>query len=178
MGFGISAGAAMASGGGKHAQGWERGFAALSKFRGRKGHCCPPRNHLEGKFKLGQWVITQRYLKNDLSVERKKGHVRDRIHCQERGHISVKGIAYPVATYQVVDAYENLGTERLFMHEERPNLRLDLNLDAMSASDRGHAATVLREALNRLSALDQASAPGPHEAKQVAFAQDRPPGTE
>src|SRR5215475_3261051 len=97
-------------------------------------------------------------------------NVRDRIHCEERGHISVKGIAYPVATYQVVDAYENLGTERLFIHEERPNLRLDLNLDAMSASDRDHAAAVLREALNRLSALDLASTP--------AFAQDRPPEAE
>jgi class 3 adenylate cyclase/phosphoglycerate-specific signal transduction histidine kinase len=105
-------------------------------------------------------------------------NVRDRIHCQERGHISVKGIAYPVATYQVVDAYENLGTERLFIHEERPNLRLDLNLDAMSASDRDHAATVLREALNRLSALEQASTAGPHEAKQVALAQHGPPRTE
>ena len=91
-------------------------------------------------------------------------NVRDRIHCEERGHISVKGIAYPVATYQVVDAYENLGIDRLFIHEERPNLRLDLNLDAMSVSDRGHAATVLREALNRLSALDQASTPEPQQA--------------
>jgi len=105
-------------------------------------------------------------------------NVRDRIHCEERGHILVKGIAYPVATYQVVDAYENLGTDRLFIHEERPNLRLDLNLDAMSASDRGHAATVLREALNRLSALDQASTPGTQEAKQAAFAQDAPPKAE
>ena len=102
-------------------------------------------------------------------------NVRDRIHCEERGRISVKGIAYPVATYQVVDAYANLGTERLFMHEERPNLRLDLDLDAMSASDRNHAAAVLREALNRLSALDQPSTPGPDEAKQVAFARDGPP---
>ena len=105
-------------------------------------------------------------------------NVRDRIHCEERGRISVKGIAYPVATYQVVDAYANLGTERLFMHEERPNLRLDLDLDAMSASDRNHAAAVLREALNRLSALDQASTPGPDEAKQVAFARDGPPKAE
>jgi hypothetical protein len=51
---------------------WERGFAALSKFRRRKGHCCPPRYHLEGKYKLGQWVTAQRYLKDKLSVERKK----------------------------------------------------------------------------------------------------------
>jgi class 3 adenylate cyclase len=93
-------------------------------------------------------------------------NVRHRIHCEERGHISVKGIAYPVATYQVVDTYEHLGTERLFIHEERPNLRLDLDLDAMSADDRGHAAAVLREALDRLSALDRATTPGPKERKQ------------
>ena len=74
-------------------------------------------------------------------------HVRDRIHCEERGNISVKGIAYPVATYQVVDTYENLAEERVLIHEERPSLRLDLDLDAMSADDRGHAAAVLREAL-------------------------------
>jgi Helicase associated domain len=55
-----------------HTERWERGFAALSKFRRRKRHCRPSRDHLEGKFKLGQWVATQRYLKDDLSVERKK----------------------------------------------------------------------------------------------------------
>src|SRR5215469_1581268 len=51
---------------------WEQGFAALSKFRRRKGHCCPPQDHVEGKFKLGSWTIVQRYRKDDLSVERKK----------------------------------------------------------------------------------------------------------
>jgi hypothetical protein len=55
-----------------HKDRWERGFAALSKFRRRKRHCLPSRHHLEGKFKLGQWVATQRYLKDDLSVERKR----------------------------------------------------------------------------------------------------------
>ena len=86
--------------------------------------------------------------------------VRQRIHCEERGEISVKGIAYPVATYQVVDTYENLGAEHGLIHEERPSLRLDLDLDAMSADDRSLAATVLREALDRLSSLDRATTPG------------------
>ena len=80
--------------------------------------------------------------------------VRRRIHCEERGQISVKGIAYPVATYQVIDTYENLGAERRIIHEERPSLKLDLDLDAMSADDRSLAAAVLRETLDRLSALD------------------------
>jgi Helicase associated domain len=55
-----------------HKDRWEQGFRALSKFRRRKRHCRPSRHHLEGKFKLGRWVITQRYLKDDLSVERKR----------------------------------------------------------------------------------------------------------
>jgi class 3 adenylate cyclase len=79
-------------------------------------------------------------------------NVRDRIRCEERGQISVKGIAYPVATYQVVDTYQNLDQERLFVREERANLKLELNLDAMSAEDRDDAAAVLRAVLNRLSA--------------------------
>jgi hypothetical protein len=83
--------------------------------------------------------------------------VRQRIHCEERGHISVKGIAYPVATYQVVDTYENVRAVRGFIHEEHPSLRLDLDLDAMSADDRNHAAAVLHKALDRLSAVDRAT---------------------
>ncbi|MEK1855185.1 MAG: Cache 3/Cache 2 fusion domain-containing protein [Phyllobacterium sp.] len=85
-------------------------------------------------------------------------NVRHRFHCEPRGQISVKGIAYPVATYQVVDTYENLGAERLFIHEDRPTLRLDLDLGTMSDDDRNHAASVLREALDRLSELDRATA--------------------
>ena len=88
-------------------------------------------------------------------------HVRDQIHCEERGQISVKGIAHPVSTYQVVDTYAHLAAERGLIHEERPSLRLDLDLDAMSADDRSQAAAVLREVLDRLSELDRAATPGP-----------------
>jgi len=55
-----------------HKDRWEQGFAALSKFRRRHGHCCPPQDHMEGKFKLGSWVISQRYRQDDLSAQRKK----------------------------------------------------------------------------------------------------------
>ena len=51
---------------------WERGFAVLSRFRAREGHCCPSRHHVEGKFRLGDWVSVQRYRKDLLSVERKR----------------------------------------------------------------------------------------------------------
>jgi len=51
---------------------WERGFAVLSKFRKRERHCCPSRYHVEGKFKLGQWVSVQRYHRDQISRERKR----------------------------------------------------------------------------------------------------------
>ena len=101
-------------------------------------------------------------------------NVRDRIHCKEHGHISVKGIANAVATYQVVDTYENLGAKRRFIHEDRPNLKLDVDVDAMSADDRGHAVAVLREVLNRLSALDQAATSERHE-EAIVSVPDGPP---
>ena len=51
---------------------WERGFATLCKFRCARGHSCPSRRHVEGKFKLGNWVAIQRYHKDLLSVQRKR----------------------------------------------------------------------------------------------------------
>ena len=43
-----------------HEHAWETGFAALTKFRAREGHCRVPASHIEGKYKLGQWVTVQR----------------------------------------------------------------------------------------------------------------------
>jgi hypothetical protein len=51
---------------------WEMGLAALSKFREREGHCCPSRHHVEGNFKLGDWVSLQRYRKDLMPRERKR----------------------------------------------------------------------------------------------------------
>ena len=78
-------------------------------------------------------------------------NVRDRIYCEERGQITVKGIAYPVATYRVIDTYENLGRERHHFHEEHSNMRIDIDLEAMTIDDRGLAADILRRALRLLS---------------------------
>ena len=52
-------------------QAWQRGFSALKKFKRRKGHCRVPRPHLEGNYKLGQWVAVQRYSKDSLAAERR-----------------------------------------------------------------------------------------------------------
>jgi len=82
-------------------------------------------------------------------------HVKDQIKCEETGEINVKGIAYPVATYQVVDTYDNLSKHRQLIREDHPNLKIDLDLDTMSVDERNRAATVLQRVLDRLSSLEQ-----------------------
>jgi len=85
--------------------------------------------------------------------------VRDEIHCMEHGEIDVKGIAYPIATYLVLDSYENLGRQRRHLREDHPNVKLDLNLDAMTKADRSQAADILRQALASLSSEDEPTEP-------------------
>jgi hypothetical protein len=51
---------------------WEKGFAALCKFRAREGHCCPPQDHVEDTFRLGLWVTNQRRRKALLPLQREQ----------------------------------------------------------------------------------------------------------
>lgn len=88
-------------------------------------------------------------------------HVNAQVFCEERGAIEVKGIAYPVATYQVIDTHENLGRARRHFHERHAHLRLDLDLDAMTSDDRGEAARILRRGLDILDGGDEAARPAP-----------------
>src|SRR5215468_5992264 len=81
--------------------------------------------------------------------------VKDEVYCEERGYINVKGISHPVATFQVVDVYENVAKTRDFIHEDYGTLKLDINLKAMSAGERNHAVTVLQRAVDRLCDVEQ-----------------------
>jgi len=78
-------------------------------------------------------------------------HVRDQIDCEEQDKIQVKGIAYPVATYKVLDTFENLGRQRRHFHEDHANVILDIDLESMTSEDRDAAAEVLRRALDAVS---------------------------
>jgi hypothetical protein len=51
---------------------WEAGYTALKKFVARGGHCRVPQRHVEGSFKLGAWVNSQRNKQDTLSAERKR----------------------------------------------------------------------------------------------------------
>jgi PAS domain S-box-containing protein len=78
-------------------------------------------------------------------------HVQDEIHCEEHGAIQVRGIAYPVTSYRVIDLKTKLATEEAAIRTELPHLRLELEPHLMSAAERGQAAAALRGALARLS---------------------------
>ncbi len=77
--------------------------------------------------------------------------VQEEILCEECGQITVKGLAYPVATYRVVDSYDKIGAARRVMREETGGFRLDIDFDSMSPEQRRQAAEILRRALERLS---------------------------
>ncbi|KOF17722.1 guanylyl cyclase [Ensifer adhaerens] len=76
--------------------------------------------------------------------------VKDTIACVELGHVQVKGIAYPVATYSVLDLKANLVAARSAVRTELPHLRLEAEPELMSAGERDEAATALRDVLDRL----------------------------
>lgn len=88
-------------------------------------------------------------------------HVKDKIFCEEQGKIEVKGIAYPVTTYQVVDSYEHLGRRSRHFREDHPNIRLDMDLDAMDKDDRAQATTILSQALDLLDDGEETNEPAP-----------------
>jgi hypothetical protein len=62
-----------------------------------------------------------------------------------------------------MDTYENLGRQRRYLREDHPNVKLDLDLDAMTSEDRGQAAEILRRALDMVSSEDE-----PGQPEQVA----------
>jgi PAS domain S-box-containing protein len=77
--------------------------------------------------------------------------VKDAIHCEKQGHIQVKGIAYPVTTYRVVDLKANLAAAHEAIRAELPHCKLDVEPELMSADERNEAAAVLRSALERVT---------------------------
>jgi class 3 adenylate cyclase/HAMP domain-containing protein len=76
--------------------------------------------------------------------------VKDEIHCEKFGEITVKGISHPIETYQVVDAYEDLGREREVIYDDYPHYNLKIDFAKLSSDERSRAVVSLSRALDRL----------------------------
>ncbi len=51
---------------------WDRGLEALKVFRDREGHCRVPASYIEGDYRLGPWVASQRPKKDSMTEERRR----------------------------------------------------------------------------------------------------------
>jgi hypothetical protein len=71
------------------------------------------------------------------------------VRCEERGHVQVRGITHPVATYAVLGSKE--AAKNATAH-----LRLELDADRMTDEERRAAADTLRRALGLLEKGGQA----------------------
>ena len=101
-------------------------------------------------------------------------HVKDEVYCEERGRIHVKGLAYPVATFVVVDLREDLEHAGELLREELPHLRLDAAPERMSEEERAAAAVVLRHALARVEKGGDALGPSRPATPGVEAGRSRP----
>jgi PAS domain S-box-containing protein len=71
-------------------------------------------------------------------------HVKDDVRCEELGHVQVKGVNRPVATYAV------LALKHDSEQAATPNLRLEFDAERMSDDERVAAGNTLRRALESL----------------------------
>lgn len=73
--------------------------------------------------------------------------VKDKIACEKKGEIKVKGIAYPVQTYHVVDLYENLAITKRELKEEYMGFLLSIDFEKMVEDE---AIESLRKAIIKI----------------------------
>ena len=77
--------------------------------------------------------------------------VRDQILCEEHGEVEVKGIAYPVTTYKVVDTLETLQRQAHHFLEKQPHMTVDFDLNRMNVDELDRAQKTLEDALRVLN---------------------------
>ena len=72
-------------------------------------------------------------------------HVKDSIACELEGQIQAKGFHEPVSTYRVVDFHESLEEDRRPIRTSSEHMRVEVDIEKMSAEERREAAKTLRE---------------------------------
>jgi hypothetical protein len=77
-------------------------------------------------------------------------HVKDEVYCEKRAQIKLKGAAYPIGTYEVIDLLENIAPEARPLKVDLPHLRFELDPRRMSAAETEDARKLLQSALKRL----------------------------
>lgn len=92
--------------------------------------------------------------------------VRDLVHCEDHGEVEVKGVPHPIATYKVVDTYNNLDRVKRHFREANHAMMIDLDMETMTSDERYEAIATLRRALDLLTGDNDARLP-PGPAKEA-----------
>ena len=76
--------------------------------------------------------------------------IKDEVACEQKEEITVKGIAYPVMTYQVIDLLETLEKEREHIDAQLKGFNLSIDFDELNYADKLYALEMLQKAMRRL----------------------------
>jgi PAS domain S-box-containing protein len=76
--------------------------------------------------------------------------IKDVIACKPKKKIEVKGIAYPVMTYTVLDLIETLQEEREHIKARLKGFNLSIDFDKLNYADKLYAREMLQKAMSKL----------------------------
>ncbi|MCB0521867.1 MAG: PAS domain S-box protein, partial [Saprospiraceae bacterium] len=91
-----------------------------------------------------------------LISEETYGLIKEHIFCEKKEKIKVKGMAYPVQTYEVIGLYEELKKQRERLKKELTGFRLQIDFDKLSYADKLAAREILEKALCHLGVEEMA----------------------
>ncbi len=76
--------------------------------------------------------------------------IKDAIDCTAKGSVNIRGMAYPVETYEVVNLIETRSENAGVLQTDVPGLRLEADYEHMTGAERESAVHILKEAVNRI----------------------------
>ena len=76
--------------------------------------------------------------------------IKDVIACKPQDKITVKGIAYPVMTYSVIDLIESLQEERERIKAHLKGFKLSIDFEKLNYADKLYAREMLQQAMVKL----------------------------
>jgi adenylate cyclase len=82
-------------------------------------------------------------------------HVSDELDCIEAESVQVKGIAYPVSTYEVIGLKSEMSSHTgPGLHEALPHLELTADIDKMTRAERAAAAEMLQAIADKMRSVE------------------------
>ncbi|MEO1262821.1 MAG: PAS domain S-box protein [Bacteroidota bacterium] len=89
------------------------------------------------------------------------GLIKEHIYCEKKEELKVKGMAYPVQTYDIVGLYDVIKKEKERLKKELQGFRLQIDFQKLSYMDKLAARQILESALSHLE-VEESKVNGVH----------------